>query len=182
MRSIIILPLMGLGLVGCANTVSFEKTTSLAVPAKITARVDPALWRLEEHREMWDTTGVMQVGQALAWILADDPQALTYVSSRFTPMGGFAIAFYDPNLYEVAYTLRLALERDGQRQLVEGRGRAGGGDPRVGQRARTRRRQLAADPDAPPAENGLPVAATAELAPQHPHRPRGDRMAAAAEP
>ena len=88
MRSIVILPLMGLRLVGRASTVSFEETTSLAVPAKIRARVDHALWHLEKRREMWDITGVVQVGQALAWILADGPQApqaLTYVSSRFTP-------------------------------------------------------------------------------------------------
>ncbi len=79
---------VSLRLVGCTSTASFEETTSLAVPAKITARVDPALWHLEKRREMWDITGVVQVGQALAWILADDPQApqaLTYVSSRFTP-------------------------------------------------------------------------------------------------
>jgi hypothetical protein len=41
MRSIVILPLVGLRLVGCASTVSFEETTSLAVPATITACVDP---------------------------------------------------------------------------------------------------------------------------------------------
>jgi hypothetical protein len=42
-------------------------------------------------------------------------------------MDGFAIGFYDPNLYEVSYTLRLALDWDGQRQLVEGRGRGRSG-------------------------------------------------------
>jgi hypothetical protein len=36
-------------------------------------------------------------------------------------------SFYDPNLDEVSYTLRLALERDDQRQLVEGRGRGRSG-------------------------------------------------------
>jgi hypothetical protein len=81
---------VSLRLVGCTSTASFEETTSLAVPAKNTARVDPALWHLEKRWEMWDITGVVQVGRVLAWILAEDPQApqaLTYLSSRFTPKG-----------------------------------------------------------------------------------------------
>jgi hypothetical protein len=125
---------LGLGLLGCSQhfTVGFKESEGLAVPAKVRAQVDPRLWELRERWETWSASGEVEVGQALHYVLEQDPAAsgrLSYVTSRLSVSTGVGVgvSFYNPNTHQVSYNLTVTWARGERVSVLDslGQGRSG---------------------------------------------------------